>query len=109
MAQFFFEIADDEETNTEVIADADDVAVDFREERELQHDDLRDAVLNDDLLEIIGIAENGNAVLGLGRFVHRKRDPWCAGRCRLCDAASLSVARLSRSNRPEVFFLPARR
>ena len=48
-----------------MIAHADNVAVDIGEERELQHDDLCDTAVDDDFLEIIGVAQDGNAVFGL--------------------------------------------
>ena len=65
VAQFFLEIADDEQADAEMIAHADDVAVDLGEERKLEHDDLRDPALDDDLFELIGIAQDRNAVLRL--------------------------------------------
>ena len=37
--------------------------VDLGEKRKLQHDDLGDAALDDDLFEVVGIAQNGDAVL----------------------------------------------
>lgn len=65
MAQFLLEIADDKQPDTEVIANANDMAVDLSEERKLQHDDLRDAALDDDPFEIIGITQDGDAIRSL--------------------------------------------
>ena len=51
MAQFLLEIADDEEPHADAVADLNDVAIASVEERELQHDHLRDAALDDDIFE----------------------------------------------------------
>ena len=47
VAQFLLQIADDKQTHAELIAHADDVAVDLGEERKLQQDDLRNAALDE--------------------------------------------------------------
>src|SRR5688572_25935014 len=69
MPQLFLEIADDEQPDPEVIANPDDVPVDLGEKGELQHDDLRDPALDDDLFEVVGIAQHRDAVLGFFDFL----------------------------------------
>ena len=56
MPELFLQIADDEEPDAELIADANNVAVDLGEERKLQQNDLGDATLADYFLQIAGDA-----------------------------------------------------
>ena len=52
----------------ELIARADDLVVDLTEDRKFEHDDLSDAALAHDVLDRIGGAENGDAVVGLSNL-----------------------------------------
>ena len=59
MPQLFLQIADYDEPDAELIANANDIAVDLGEERELQQNDLGNAELPNYLLEFVRRAENG--------------------------------------------------
>src|SRR5205085_8183019 len=65
MAEFFLEIAHDQEPDADTIAHLDDLAIVFREERELEHDHLRHAAVANDFLKRGGIAEHRNSIAGL--------------------------------------------
>ena len=75
MAQFFFEIAHDQEPDADPIANLDDLAIGFGEKRELQHDHLGYAAFDDDLFERVGTAQHRNAFVGsLNWFVGNQAD-----------------------------------
>ena len=57
MAQPFLEVAQNEQTNPELIADLNHALVCFRKKRELEEDDLRYAIIADDLFELVRPAE----------------------------------------------------
>src|SRR6266702_4017544 len=61
MTQPFFEIAQDEKTNAELIANLDHVLVRFGKKRELEENNLSDAVIADDFFELLRAAEQRNA------------------------------------------------
>src|SRR5678815_1822738 len=68
MTQFLLQIADDQKPNTQVVADADNMAVDLGEEREFQHNDLRYAAFDDDSFEVVWSSKDRNAIV---RFFDR--------------------------------------
>src|SRR5437867_11125864 len=68
MPEPFLQIADDEEPDAELIADANNIAVDLGGERKLQQNDLGDATLAVYFLQIAGVAQNRNSVFGLVDF-----------------------------------------
>src|SRR5438270_11772005 len=58
--KFFFEIAQDQQTNAKLVANLDDVLVCIGEKREFQKDDLSDSAFSNDLLDFVRPAEDGN-------------------------------------------------
>ena len=63
MPELLCQIADDEQANAELVANANNIPAHFVEEREFQQDHLGNAVSSDNLFELIGSAEDGNSVL----------------------------------------------
>src|SRR5437870_3585818 len=61
MTQLFFEIAQDEKTNAELIANLNHVLIRFGKKRELEENNLSDAVIADDFFELLRAAEQRNA------------------------------------------------
>src|SRR6202011_845269 len=61
VTQFFFEITDDKQAHPELIADPNNVPVNFSEERKLQEDHLGDAALANDVFQIVGRAQHRDA------------------------------------------------
>lgn len=75
MSQLFLQIADNEQPDAELIADANNIPVDLGEERKLQQNDLGDAELPNYFLEFAGGAENRNSVFGpVDLFVTNQSD-----------------------------------
>ena len=64
MSQLFLQIADNEQPDAELIADANNIAVDLGEEGKFQQNDLGDAKLPDYFLEFAGAAENRYSIFG---------------------------------------------
>jgi len=60
MAQPFFEIAQDEQADAELIANLNHVLIGLGKKREFEQNDLSDAVIANDLFKLIGPAEQRN-------------------------------------------------
>ena len=63
MAQLFLQVADDQESHTELVAGGDEVAVQLGELGELEHDHLGHSVFLDRTAEAVRPAENRNLAL----------------------------------------------
>ena len=72
MAQLFLQVADDQESHPELVAGGDEVAVQFGELRELEHDHLGHSMFLDRTAEAVRPAEDRNLALRPIEEVHRK-------------------------------------
>src|SRR6266852_1015689 len=67
MPQFFFQVAEDQEPNPKLIANANDILVCLREWK-FQQDHLCDPALANDFLDFIGSAQDRHSIFGLVDF-----------------------------------------
>src|SRR5947209_2106094 len=66
MTKFLFQIAQDQQTNTELVAGMDHVLVRVHKQWKLQKDHLGDSLFPNHLLDLVRFAEDGNSIAGAG-------------------------------------------
>src|SRR5438270_2636745 len=62
--KFFFQIAQDQQTNAKLVANLNDVLVCIGEKREFQEDNLSDSAFSNHFLDFLRLAEDGNTGVG---------------------------------------------
>ncbi len=107
MPQLFLQIADNDEPDAELIANANDIAVDLGEERELQQNDLGDAELPNYLLEFFAGAENRDSVFGLVDLLIADQTDGAQPDLGLTTEPLSQLGRFAAGTHQQSFFIPS--